>query len=177
MLYELNADSGSEFVECATKRWKASTPEFEHDRPTMTTPSPISGNSDLSFESTVDEFPIDGACVDRTIEIGSSGEEQQMSSESDSEAVFPSDNEADGESSDDGAMFPSDVDSEQKNNSAESMSFGNAADVNVQSELTDVGSTLVSGCCQQQCLLSLTPSIVISSRRKLNTLTSSERRQ
>ena len=79
-------------------------------------------------------------------------------------------------------MFPLDLDSEQEDNSrtltglTESMSSAYAG-IGVQSELSDVGSMLVSDCCQQQCLLSLTPNMVVSTRKKLNTLTSSERRQ
>ena len=80
---EPGTDSDSEFA-APTKRWKASTPELEV---TMKPPSPTSSN--LSFESTVFEFPINGTCVYRTIEIGLSGEEQQISSESDSEPNFP----------------------------------------------------------------------------------------
>ena len=59
-----------------------------------------------------------------------------------------------------------------------STSSTNASAVqDIQSELVDVGATLVSGCCQQQCLLSLTPKAILASHRKLNSLTSNAKRQ
>ena len=138
-------------------------------------------------DCSVYEFPLSGECVDRTIEIGSSGEEVPGSSSTDSEeVVFPSDDEeyADpGDSSGhDGIVYPSDLKYEDMSSTmtagtASTSSTNASAFQDIQSELTDVGATLVSGCCQQQCLLSLTPKVVLASRRKRNSLTSNAKRQ
>ena len=112
--------------------------------------------------STVYEFPID---VDRTIEIGSSGEEpwgnEGWSEDSDGESyrMFPSDDDGyeASSSSDDGMLFPSDTE-----NNSDALTVQGAISCDVQSEFKDVGSTLVGGCCQQQFLLSITPNAVLS---------------
>ena len=168
------------------KRYKRMTSTPDGDAGSVNSDSALSPSPSLS---TVFEFPLGGAdYVDRTIEIGSCGEEVLLEidggSEGDGEMLYPSDylSESDSDSSD-GIFFPSDIsaDSDDGSNaatrsSASAVSAAAAAD-DIQVELVDVGNTLVSGCCQQQCLLSLTPNAVISSRRKLSTLSSNERRQ
>lgn len=171
------------------RRRMASTPEVEGSV----------GMRDSPSFSSVYEFPLSGECVDRTIEIGSSGDECSA----EEPMIFPSENElmmSDHESKDsseannsdsDGFIYPSDQEVHDGSDSydvditagrgtppisqctlAESRSTQD-----IQSELVDVGATLVSGCCQQQCLLSLTPNAVLSGRRKLNSMTANAQRQ
>ena len=151
----------NDIVTTATKRRRmASTPEIEHVE-TVMSPSP-------SFSS-VYEFPLSGECVDRTIEIGSDGDERSSTEEP---MMFPSEGEArDRESKDcdshrdsDGIIYPSDLEiddgssSEITGGATSTISQCSGADINtsaqdIQSELVDVSATLVSGCCQQQFLL------------------------
>ena len=144
-------------------RRMASTPEVEGSVVMRDSPS----------FSSVYEFPLSGKCVDRTIEIGSSGDECFAE-----EPIFPSENELtmnDHESEDssetnnsdsEGFIYPSDQEFHDGSDSndvditagcstppisqctlAESRSMQD-----IRSELVDIGATLVSGCCQQQCL-------------------------
>ena len=136
--------------------------------------------------SSVYEFPLNSN-VDRTIEIGSSGEElscmDELPSDSDEGSegfTFPSEDDGDDScSSDDGVLFLSDTENDSDTTSISQGKSRSATENvdDVQSELRDVGTTLVSGCCQQQCLLSLTPKAVLSARRRLNSLSSIDKKQ
>lgn len=169
------------------RRRMASTPEVERSI----------GMSDSPSFSSVNEFPLSGECVDRTIEIGSDGDECSAESEP---MIFPSKNELSmsdreseysseaNDSASDGFIYPSDQEVHRDGSDSNDVdittgpgtpqcAFAESRSTqDIQSELVDVGATLVSGCCQQQCLLSLTPKAVLSVR-KLNSMTSNAQRQ
>ena len=133
--------------------------------------------------STVYEFPVSGDCIDRTIEIGSSGEEHSDAESFAGELIFPSDDDDIGDDcSDDAMLFPSDLEEDDTTVTpptpgVATSSKSNDSETDVQENLADVGHTLVSGCCQQQCLLSLTPKAVLTIRGKLGALKPSEKKQ
>ena len=96
-----------------------------------------------------------------------------LTTDSDS-IIFPSDDDdfADNHS-DDAMLFPSDLEPDEDTTPGDATS--SKPNDSEKENLADVGLTLVGGCCQQQCLLSLTPKAVLTIRGKIGALKSSEK--